>query len=218
MKARILCTVLVALLMPIITSAQLITSSQMITTEKSYMQQVKPGYEQSIEFSPATNFYKRHVFALEYIGGMRFSNLFFLGAGIGLNFQSYSDDLYTVKTKPYENLFAVPLYIHTRFYFTHTRCQPFLALSIGGQVTTYKKMKDYDNGYNPSCFMASTVLGLNYRLNDNISLYFTLGCLLRNVVNYTHFVKETDNLITHRVFDDVIEDGMALKLGLGVTF
>lgn len=198
--------------------AQLITSSQMITTEKSYMQPVKPGYEQSIEFSPATNFYKRHVFALEYIGGMRFSNLFFLGAGIGLNFQSYIDDLYTGKLRPYENLFAVPLYIHTRFYFTHTRCQPFLALSIGGQVTTYKKMEDYDNGYNPSCFMVSTVLGLNYRLNDNTSLYFTLGCLLRNVVNYTHYVQETNNLKTDRVFDDVIEDGMALKLGLGVTF
>ena len=141
MKNKIL-LLAIALLLPTVASAQLITSAQTITVKEKKPE--KPlHYEQSIEFTAATDFQDkggdRSVYGLEYIGGIRFNNLFFLGAGIGLNFHSFSDDfdlsysdavgLYCVDCP--ENLVSVPLYLHTRLYFTDTRCQPFFALSIG---------------------------------------------------------------------------------------
>ena len=94
MKNKIL-LLAIGLLLPIVASAQLITSAQTITVKEKKPE--KPlHYEQSIEFTAATDFQDkggdRSIYGLEYIGGVRFNNLFFLGAGIGINFHSFSDD------------------------------------------------------------------------------------------------------------------------------
>lgn len=226
----------IGLLLPIVASAQLITSAQTITVKEKKPE--KPlHYEQSIEFTAATDFEDkggdRSVYGLEYIGGIRFNNLFFLGAGIGLNFHSFSDDLedvliddrsrYECNDCP-ENLVSVPLYLHTRLYFTHTRCQPFFALSVGGQITGTKTVKGLDevihNGsdevyYNPSCFMVTPQLGVNYQLNDKTSMYLTAGCLWRNIVTHLYCYKgHFDGLIEVRK----VSEGLAFKMSLGVTF
>ena len=178
--------------------AQLITSSQMITTEKVEKQPLK--YEQSVELS----FYTFEgdkigvtIIGVDYIGGVRFSNLFYLGAGIGINYNTYSGNLnlsseggnhYYYNDKYLaENPICIPLYLHTRFYFTRTRCQPFIALSLGGQFTTYKKDEYYDWGYNPSCLFINPLAGVNYRLNDKVALYLDLGYTCRYVAEYMHF-------------------------------
>ena len=91
MKPKLIICAVVAILFPAVVSAQIITSAQTITVKE------KLHYEQSIEFTAATNFEDkggdRSIYGLEYIGGVRFSNLFFLGAGIGINFHSFSADL-----------------------------------------------------------------------------------------------------------------------------
>ena len=229
MKNKIL-LLAIGLLLPIVASAQLITSAQTITVKEKKPE--KPlHYEQSIEFTAATDFQDkggdRSVYGLEYIGGIRFNNLFFLGAGIGLNFHSFSDDLelsyhgayaYYCPDAP-ENLVSVPLYLHTRLYFTHTRCQPFFALSIGGQITGIKNAKGYDDAYyNPSCFMLSPQLGVNYQLNDKTSMYLTVGCLVRDIVEKAqyHNFNNPNQYVMNAVRS--IGDGIAMKMSVGVTF
>ena len=226
MKNKIL-LLAIGLLLPIVASAQLITSAQTITVKEKKPE--KPlHYEQSIEFTAATDFQDkggdRSVYGLEYIGGIRFNNLFFLGAGIGLNFHSFSDDFVLDTTSDWdrykssncpENLVSVPLYLHTRLYFTHTRCQPFFALSIGGQITGLKTAKGYDDAYyNPSCFMLSPQLGVNYQLNDKASMYLTAGCLWRNIVTNVYYDTRNEEMDVVRK----VSEGLAFKMSLGVTF
>ena len=216
----------IGVLLPLLASAQLITSAQTITVKEK--KQSKPlHYEQSIEFTAATDFQDkggdRSVYGLEYIGGIRFSNLFFLGAGIGINFHSFSDDfdlsysdavgLYCVDCP--ENLVSVPLYLHTRLYFTDTRCQPFFALSIGGQITGRKDAKFHKAYYNPSCFMINPQLGINYQLNDKLSMYLTAGCMIRDIV-HTVYYNTYDN--ETYVYHNMGEGGIAMKMSIGVTF
>ena len=229
MKNKIL-LLAIGLLLPILASAQLITSAQTITVKEKKPE--KPlHYEQSIEFTAATDFQDkggdRSVYGLEYIGGIRFSNLFFLGAGIGLNFHSFSHDLelpyqgayaYYCPDAP-ENLVSVPLYLHTRLYFTHTRCQPFFALSIGGQITGIKNAKGYDDAYyNPSCFMLSPQLGVNYQLNDKTSMYLTVGCLVRDIVEKAQYHNFNNPNQYEMNAVRSIGDGIAMKMSVGVTF
>ena len=225
MKKSIFIALIIALLLPAVASAQLITSAQVITVKEK--KQGKPlHYEQSIEFTEATDFEDkggdRSVFGLEYIGGIRFSNLFFLGAGIGINFHSYCYDFDVSYSDVYglycndcpENLVSVPLYLHTRLYFTDTRCQPFFALSVGGQVTGRKDAKYHKAYYNPSCFMINPQLGVNYQLNDKLGMYLTVGCMIRDIVETVYYYpsdKET------YVYHDMGE-GIAMKMSLGVTF
>ena len=226
MKNKIL-LLAIALLLPTVASAQLITSAQTITVKEKKPE--KPlHYEQSIEFTAATDFQDkggdRSVYGLEYIGGVRFNNLFFLGAGIGLNFHSFSDDFVLDTTSDWdryisgncpENLVSVPLYLHTRLYFTHTRCQPFFALSVGGQITGLKTAKGYDEiYYNPSCFMVTPQLGVNYQLNDKTSMYLTAGCLWRNIVTSVYYYTRNEEMDVVRM----VSEGLAFKMSLGVTF
>ena len=225
MKKSIFIALIVALLLPAVASAQLITSAQVITVKEK--KQGKPlHYEQSIEFTDATDFEDkggdRSVYGLEYIGGIRFSNLFFLGAGIGINFHSYSYDFDVSYSDVYglycsdcpENLVSVPLYLHTRLYFTDTRCQPFFALSVGGQVTGRKDAKYHKAYYNPSCFMINPQFGVNYQLNDKLGMYLTVGCMIRDIV-YTVYYDTSDN---ETYVNHDMGEGIAMKMSLGVTF
>ena len=194
---RLLLSLAVGVLLPLAASAQIISSSQIITTETRQKSPLK--YQQSVEASLYgvidDDGMENTIFGVDYIGGVRFSNLFYLGAGVGLQFNSnhgklflggdygsfyYNDDV------P-ENLVVVPLYLHTRFYLTHTRCQPFVALSVGGQLTGYKKDEQHDWGYNPSCFFINPLVGVSYSINDKAAVYVDLGCMARNAAGNVHF-------------------------------
>ncbi len=224
MRKRVFIALIVALMFPAVASAQLITAAQTITVKEK---PAKPlHYEQSIEFTDATDFEDkggdRSVYGLEYIGGIRFSNLFFLGAGIGINFHSYSYDFDLSYSDVYglycsdcpENLVSVPIYLHTRLYFTDTRCQPFFALSVGGQVTGRKDAKYHKAYYNPSCFMINPQLGVNYQLNDKLGMYLTVGCMIRDIV-YTVYYDPVDK---ETYVNHDMGEGIAMKMSVGVTF
>ena len=165
MKKSVFIALIVALMLPVVASAQLITSAQTITVKEKRV--VEGHYEQSIELPIATNFDdlddETNYVGINYIGGYRFSNLFFLGAGIGINFNYFYDETSYGYPNSYEdywsgsfgvshNLISIPLYLHARLYFTDTKCQPFFAFSIGGHLTGSKEVENApDVSYNPSC-------------------------------------------------------------------
>lgn len=209
-KFLVFATILGVFLSVTPTTAQIITSSQTITTktkvkkERKIFPPVTPGYEQSVEATWGISDFDyndryENQFGIEYIGGYRFNNYFYAGIGVGLCFNTATDapilcdfsDRYSVDYRlcyVYENTFKVPLYLYARVYMTKTRCQPFFALSIGGQISGRRTIEnktdfeDLDNkSYSSSSFFINPQLGVNYRITEKYSLYLTAGLMARTV-------------------------------------
>lgn len=227
MKKSIFIALIIALLLPAVASAQLITAAQTITVKEKPA--FEGGYEQSIELPFATNFDEKddatHYVGINYIGGYRFSNLFFLGAGIGINFNYfYEDSNQGYPSDNYDgsgtfglshNLISIPLYLHARLYFTDTRCQPFFAFSIGGHLTGSMEVENApDVSFNPSCFFLNPVFGLNFRTNSNYDIYVSTGLMARNLIVEGEWFSYGQDINLYRSF----ESGLAWSLNLGVTF
>ena len=226
MKAKLIICAIVAILFPAAASAQLITAAQTITVKEKPA--FEAGYEQSIELPFATNFDEKadgtDYVGINYIGGYRFSNLFFLGAGIGINFNYFYDESSRGYPNPYEdycsgtfgvshNLISIPLYLHARLYFTDTKCQPFFAFSIGGHLTGSKEVKNApDLSYNPSCFFVNPVFGLNFRTNSNCDFYVSTGLMARDLIIEGAWYNYGQDVELYYEF------GFAWSLNLGVTF
>ena len=217
----------IVVLLPMMVSAQLITAAQTITVKEK--QAFEAGYEQSIELPMATNFDdnddETNYVGINYIGGYRFSNLFFLGAGIGINFNYFYDESSWGYPNAYEdycsgtfgvshNLISIPLYLHARLYFTDTKCQPFFAFSIGGHLTGSKEVKNAPDlsSYNPSCFFVNPVFGLNFRTNSNCDFYVSTGLMARELLYEGAWYNYGQDVTLYRGLD------FGLSLSLGVTF
>lgn len=195
---------LVGLLCPLYVSAQLITSAQMITTEiekekpkkeklkkekkpTPLLAPVKPGFEQMVEASIHLTG-KDFSIGAEYIAGYRFNNTFFLGGGIGLLFNTRGNDYH--KCIAYGHLIQIPIFVHSRIYLTHTRVQPYIALSMGGMIEPDCSLRAENNVVylcNCSSFFVAPGIGVNIRCNDKISAYITSSYMGSNgEIYYSH--------------------------------
>ena len=221
MKKSIFIALLVALMLPAIASAQLITSAQTITVKEKRV--VEDGrYEQSIDIPIATNFDddNTNYIGVNYIGGYRFNDMFFLGAGVGINFNLYYQEydgssVYSDGSGhawTFDNLVSVPLYAHARLYLRGNKCQPFFSLSIGGFLSVDRKIEDlHDVSYNPSMFFANPAVGLNFR-GEACDFYLTAGvvpyCKV-DWIEFRHYGREMD-----------LERGWycSMSFNLGITF
>ena len=82
-----------------------------------------------------------------------------------------------------------------------------------------KNAKGYDDAYyNPSCFMLSPQLGVNYQLNDKTSMYLTVGCLVRDIVETAQYHNHNNPNQYEMNAVRSIGDGIAMKMSVGVTF
>jgi hypothetical protein len=211
-----------------VTGAMMLRNTNVIKTKKKLKEApIKKGYQS--EFSIAYSFFDYgkdagSMFNFNYIGGYRFSNLFFLGAGIGINFNYFYDESDSGYPNAYDdyssgtfgvshNLISIPLYLHARLYFTNTRCQPFFAFSIGGHLTGSKEVDNApDVSYNPSCFFVNPVFGLNFRTNSNYDFYVSTGLMARELLIEGAWYNYGQDVTLYRGF------GLAWSLSLGVTF
>lgn len=159
--------------------AQLVQSSSLIVT-KSKLPAVARGYQQSIDASYNTqmSISGNDMFSLNYIGGMRFNGMFFLGAGTGLDFRLNSpatdlDDNAAMKL----NTVNIPLYVHFRAYFFKSRVTPFFALSLGGRFSTKRSLglPAGDVRYNTCGLLVNPQIGINVRTSPKGSIYITAG-------------------------------------------
>lgn len=143
------------------------------------------GFQQFVEVSPKIDLWnceKGHT-GINYIGGWRFNNWLFVGAGTGLEFahnvahgakQYIGESLVTYGSNFYDslnmegygsmNLISVPLYAHIRTYYMRTAWAPYSSVSIGGRLAPK------DSGI---YFDFST--GVDYRVNDKMHAYLSIG-------------------------------------------
>lgn len=66
--------------------------------------------------------------------------------------------------------------------------------------------------------MLSPQLGVNYQLNDKTSMYLTVGCLVRDIVEIAQYHNHNNPNQYEMNAVRRIGDGIAMKMSVGVTF
>lgn len=140
---------------------------------------------------------------IDYIGGYRFNNCLYAGAGVGLNVDTWGNwDYFTVSTHTLHevdddwrysirNMYSIPVYAHFRAYMGKKRCQPFAALSAGAHVvfpTSSVQVEISYSGcvydavrYNSTYFFIEPMAGMDVRINQRISVSLQVGLNLHGV-------------------------------------
>lgn len=179
--------------------AQLVQSSSLIVT-KQKLPAVARGYQQSVDagYNALLNIAGNDLFSLNYIGGYRFDDTFFLGTGTGLDFKINNPVFEYGEGYPMKlNAVNIPLYAHLRVYFLKERIMPFLALSFGGRLST-KRTVELDLGevkYNTCGMIFNPQVGVNLRTSAKGNVYVAIGfCghtmpVLDDIGSYTASVK-----------------------------
>lgn len=122
------------------------------------------GYENAIQVHFGA-YDKAAGGGVEYIGGYRFNEHFFLGGNVGLGIGSFGYDY---------------LCVHSKVYFLKSAVSPYFGLSIGG-LSQLKVSK-----WCPFCSPFSALWGLTYlispsigmceRTTDKIGVFMSISC------------------------------------------
>lgn len=205
---------------------QLVQSSSLITTVEK-LQPVKRGYQSNIQFSiAATNPQGRSLdLSLSYIGGFRFNNMFYLGAGAEVEYAATKGNAEFGGDYMDQPDIFLPVFAHFRVYFLKKRVSPFFALS-GGYVfgipnkKEFKYNEDKQVKYNCGSLFVEPILGVNARVTHKTSLYFSVSYRIYGQPRMQNAVRERneDGVLLFKSFDIKSKTGGALRLNIGVTF
>lgn len=188
----------------------------------------KRGYQQTANIAFATDFGECIKFGAEYIGGYRFNNVFYLGAGFGISY-NYGGDSSESLYIDYiiRNVLTMPLFLHLRTYIGRQH-NLFLALSAGyefglipTELTNIDKVYDGDYSYGvvydyvtvnlgdqyEGSFFVEPMLGWSIPLHSKLCLDLQVGLKLHKIIEYID--KSYGFYYKHR-----IETDLAVKIGL----
>lgn len=178
------------------------------------LQPVESGYEQSFELSYVSNFgntssiNNSSAFELVYIGGYRNDDRFFVGLGTGIYIPTnITSAPYFISEEELENGLPdrglnIPLFLHTKIYFTQTRCQPFFALSVGPRLSfdntftpiyvsgyydennNWHEVIEYGDEYiyNTCYVFVNPSIGVNVRVSNRVGIYAQVGLYAQNAI------------------------------------
>lgn len=127
-----------------------------------------------VTVSGAGQYIRYSSIGAEYLGGYRFNNTFFVGAGTGILFN----------TNPWcgidQNLISVPLYANARAYFSKWRLQPYFSLSVGGNFSS-KRIYNGIYEVGTSQFFVTPGIGLDIRFKSGSAISLQAGLQLISV-------------------------------------
>ena len=179
-------------------SAQIIRASSMIKVKSQKTQKVQEsvekGFQHSIEVDATTMLMSANAdkswnvgAGVQYIGGYRFSNTIFLGAGVGVEYHKFDSVSVVSSADLYYNMsydkVCIPLYLHFRAYLSKTRWQPYFFLSAGGLIGTNGNVElanENNYKYNTCGVLATPGFGLNYRISNQLSVYLGVAYSMRS--------------------------------------
>lgn len=167
------------------TNAQIISYSQTKITKVKKEKKPRAGYfQQSAEmlFGGSSTVFETGA---NYIAGYRFNDRVFLGGGVGF---SHTD----IDGKEYDHydcfsLLQARLFLNAKFYLTKTRAQPFFDLSLGGCAYWDRDDSWSDYEWGQFGLSAHPQFGVNYKLNEKISLYASIGYQLYTAYGGDHY-------------------------------
>ena len=152
------------------------------------------GYESFVNISYFMTNNDSYV-GVDYIGGYRFNNIFFLGAGVGADMRLTTPISQIEMNEALElshGAFYFPVYAHFRAQLLNRRCAPFLALSAGYNISLPQsfdieltKIK-----YNASGVFVNPQFGVAYRVKPKLGIYCAVGfnaCMMPECIGNTGY-------------------------------
>lgn len=149
----------------------------------------KRGFQQQASFgwwwSKANHHNKNYsALRLSYIGGMRFNDYFFAGAGAGLDIgvsNTTKGEWWTID--PPMQTIAIPLFVNLKGYFTKTKVAPYLSFSAGARLSKKKcvSVVNYDIRYGAFKPFFEVAAGVNYRKSADRNYTFQFGYYTHNI-------------------------------------
>lgn len=146
--------------------------------EMTYAQQ--KGFEASIEANVGIGLDNctKYSFGANVIGGYRFSDYIFIGAGIGYSYINglyYSNYEYISKGnsysyKSYDVRNNLNVFARAKFNMTKTKVSPFISVDLGGTFALTSNSIKMANG-----FMYEPALGCDFKLKEKHKVYVMLG-------------------------------------------
>ena len=180
------------------------------------------AYEKSIELAggPALNSHTQYSVGANTTHGI-LSNNFFIGAGVGFRYTSalyYSSyrsyyqfgSLQTETYKSYDGKYLVPVYIRASYRFGRASVKPMLSFDVGATFDVGKNQK-YKNTeglfYEPAD-------GVNISLDDNTSMFITVGLNYQNAHHTYYTMSYYDGTST----EEIKGRASTLHFRIGFTF
>ncbi len=148
-----------------------------------YAKHIK-GYESYVNVSYNMMSNNESYAGVDYIGGYRINNNFFLGAGVGANAQiieppyNRSGPIVIHESAVLSHgAFYFPVYAHFRAQLLNRRCTPFLALSAGYNISLPDSfdLELTSINYNPSGVFINPQVGVTYRIKPKLGIYCAAG-------------------------------------------
>lgn len=138
------------------------------------------GFEKAIEVNGSVGLDKctKYTFGANFIGGYRFNDSFFIGAGVGytylegLYYHSYeyvgkynsqNYDSYDVRSN-------LQIFVRTKLNLTSTKVSPFVMIDLGGTFGLTSNEIKMANG-----FMYEPAIGVDFKINEKQTVYAMLG-------------------------------------------
>ena len=158
-----------------------------------YAKQIK-GYESFVSISNSMTNNESFIGA-DYIGGYRFNNIFFLGAGVGANMRLTTPISQLEINEALElshGAFYFPAYAHFRAQLINRRCTPFLALSAGYNISLPQSfdLELIRFNYNASGAFVNPQFGVTYRIKPKLGIYCAMGfnaCMMLECIDNTGY-------------------------------
>ena len=132
------------------------------------------GYNSMVEASV----FSSERAGINYIGGYRFNNYLFAGAGVGAEIPFGRYILFDHVSLTRGTTF--PVFAHVRANFLNRRCSPFFALSAGARFMIPQEISismnpDVYYKYNYISAFVNPQLGVNFRVTPKTSIYLSVG-------------------------------------------
>lgn len=193
------------------TMAQIITMRSITKLNLQQTFERPKGYDQYVNLAYNTN-QVSSTFGVNYIGGYRFNNTFFLGLGTGVDFalldkRNYSDIGWAKPTTV-----NIPVYLNFRTNFTKRVWSPYISLSAGARISP-ATLTDETLGYsyNQSGVLANLSVGVEHKLRNKSSLYFGIGYQLESYL-YTQGYETYNNIRLE--FSNRLAHGFNIHIGV----
>lgn len=174
-------------------SAQIVQSSSLIVTKKA-LAPVARGFQSDVRLGVyCLGYHDQTTVEATYAAGYRFGNTLFLGAGVGVNYNTWSGqyvDTDAGQSRKYFDIpsakITVPVFAQVRVYFLKKRVSPFVDATGGVMLTgkgevLYGEYGEKSAKFGRSMGYGTLSLGANYRMTDRSSMYLLVGGRLHGV-------------------------------------
>lgn len=180
------------------------------------------GYEKSIELHGGIGLdnYSKYGLGISMINGYRFSDHFYLGAGVGYKCMNslyytssnYVGDRYTGYHESFDSRNLIQLYARAKANLSKGKISPFLQFDVGGSLDV-----NSNNGAGTAGgLIIEPAFGVDFKTQDpKTAIYFSIGYNMQGM-SYRKWDLNPDVVGTSA--GDVMKNGLAGQLTFRVGF